>query len=166
MSSLNYIIIFQVNASIDSADVSDDSETSDDEANNQTNNSSNENNAFHSKSPKPKAQQDTLLIIGLILGILLVIGLIGGVSYFIIRKYYFNKSSSSSTNIENDIKESYSLTPNESQQSLAVTSAYEANTEVSTDEPPQEENSSVNLYPPDGNTRQRTDTSMMFSEDM
>ncbi|CAF3829482.1 unnamed protein product [Rotaria sp. Silwood1] len=168
MSSLNCIVTFQANNSIDSAEIPDGSETSDDETNNQINNSTDDNNSRPSNSTNSNEDSDILKIIGSVLGTLLLIGLIGGVGYFLIRKYYFNKSSSSSSleNIDNGNKDSYSLNPKESQQSLAVTSAYETNTEVSMNVPPQEENPSVNLYPPDENKRQRTDTSMMFDEDM
>ncbi|CAF3856643.1 unnamed protein product [Rotaria sp. Silwood1] len=168
MSSLNCIVTFQANNSIDSAEIPDGSETSDDETNNQINNSTDDNNSRPSNSTNSNEDSDILKIIGSVLGTLLLIGFIGGVGYFLIRKYYFNKSSSSSSseNIDNGNKDSYSLNPKESQQSLAVTSAYETNTEVSMDVPLQEENPSVNLYPPDENKRQRTDTSMMFDEDM
>ncbi|CAF3735490.1 unnamed protein product [Rotaria sordida] len=69
-------------------------------------------------------------------------------------------------NIENDGKDSYSLSTNQSQQSLTVTSTNETNTHVPMNVSPQEEQTFARLQPPDRNKRQRTDTSMIFNEDM
>ncbi|CAF0862425.1 unnamed protein product [Rotaria sordida] len=148
------------NTSIDSAEIYDD------ELNDQTNNSSYHNTPHPINSSKSKEKHDILKIIGLIFGIILLIGLIGGVSYFLIRKHYFKKSSSSTMNIENDGKDSYSLSTNQSQQSLTVTSTNETNTHVPMNVSPQEEQTFARLQPPDRNKRQRTDTSMIFNEDM
>ncbi|CAF4937067.1 unnamed protein product [Rotaria sp. Silwood1] len=144
----------------------DSSEASDDNSNNQANNSSYNNNIRPRNSTELNGGLNTQQIIGLVLGILLLIGLICGFSYFIIQKYYFKKSSSSSGNIEKDSKDSYSLGQTQSQQTLAVTSTHKTNTNVFMNVPPKEDETFVNLHPSDGNKRQKVDTSMIFNEDM
>ncbi|CAF2854972.1 unnamed protein product [Rotaria sp. Silwood2] len=154
------MITFQESASIDS------SEAFDDKPNGLAKNSSYNNNVRPRNSANSNGGSDTLKIIGLILGILLLIGFISGAIYFITRKYYFNKSSSSSVNVENENEDSYSLGEDQTQQSLAATSMNETNTDVFTNLPSKEDKTFVTLHSPDGNKRQKADTSMVFNEDM
>ncbi|CAF4781630.1 unnamed protein product [Rotaria socialis] len=120
----------------------------------------------HIKSPAEKEGSNVIRIILLVLGILLLIGLICGVIYYVIRKYRWNNLPPSA-NIENDGKSSYSVDPNQSQQSLTVTSAHETSTELSMNVP-LKHRPAVKLRPPEGNIRQsqRVDTRMIYDEDM
>ncbi|CAF1117141.1 unnamed protein product [Rotaria magnacalcarata] len=133
---------------------------------NQTKSMSFHRKPAHIKSPEQKEGSEIIRIILLVLGILLLIGLICGVIYYIMRKYRWNNLPPS-TNIENDGKSSYSVDPNQSQQSLTVTSAHETNTELSMNVPLKQK-LAVKLQPPIGNIRQsqRVDTSTIYDENM
>lgn len=120
---------------------------------------------FASNSADSNKKNQSLKIIGFIIGLILLVAFIGCIIYFINRKYHCFKSSSLSKNTDNDNKSSYSIDQTQSQQSLAATSAYGASTEVSANASPKQQ-PAIKLQSKNGNIRQRADTSIIFDENI
>ncbi|CAF0759535.1 unnamed protein product [Adineta ricciae] len=121
-----------------------------------------------SPSPKGKAKTKSNQVIVIVIIVVLTLGIIGGIGFYVFRKYRFKIFGSGSSNDLEDSRnrDSGNLKKNESQQSVASTSTNDMSVVMDTNDLSHRGKPKVELQTDVANKRYRGGTNMTFDQDI